>query len=121
MKRNSVQEFLGKDNDILAILDGDQRHKSYHEGMNNVHFLPFDNIESVIFNRYNLDDPVIPKVERIDGKSEIKKAKNLYNQLVANNNGVQLITEKKIYQHLESLFETEINNLESNIVNFLSN
>ncbi len=121
IKRNSTQEFLGKNNDIFALLDGDQRSEKYHVGLDNVHFLPFDNIEVEILNRYNSNDPAIPKVQKIDGKSKSKQAKNLYNQLVANNNGTQLITKELLYQHLESLFTTEINALESKIIKFLSN
>ncbi|MDO6527871.1 AAA family ATPase [Motilimonas sp. 1_MG-2023] len=119
MKRNKEHEFLTADNNVIAILDGDQKEESYHNNINNVFFLPYPNIEMEILSRYDLDLR-IPRVNSIDGTRTSKRAKNLYWKLTKNHGGQQLISHEKLYDYLESIFPTETSILSQKIINFLS-
>ncbi|HIF9061358.1 TPA: AAA family ATPase [Photobacterium damselae] len=120
LDRNTNQEFFGAHDDIIAVLDGDQEHEGYHKHLNNVFFLPFDNIEVEILNHYERDDSTIPRVPRIDGGTRTKKAKNLYHRLISNYNNSQLMSESAIFDYLYNNFEIEMTNLEDQIRTFLS-
>ncbi|MCI1033311.1 AAA family ATPase [Raoultella terrigena] len=120
LSRNKKNEFLSNNENIIALLDGDQKNENYHEGFDNVYFLPFPNIEMEIYNRYLKNDPKLPRVERIDGKKESKKAKNLFWQLTKIHGEEQKVTKQYLFKYLEDLFPEEMNLLGDKIIGFLS-
>ncbi|EGR1444981.1 AAA family ATPase [Vibrio cholerae] len=120
LHRNKINEFLSNDDNIMALLDGDQKDKPYHRGLSNVFFLPFSNIEMEIYSRYLAGDPALPKVDHIDGNKVPKRAKNLFWQLTKVHGNQQKVTKEYLFKHLEDLFPEEMKSLGETIVRFLS-
>jgi hypothetical protein len=120
LSRNKNNEFLSNNDNVIALLDGDQKDKGYHQGFDNVYFLPFSNIEIEIYDRYLNNDPALPRVDRIDGGKKVKKAKNLFWQLTKINGNQQKATKEYLFSHLEDLFPVEMKSLSETIVGFLS-
>ncbi|MBR9874555.1 MAG: AAA family ATPase [Vibrionaceae bacterium] len=118
--RNSKHQFLSSDDDVLAVLDGDQRDEKYHKGCNNILFLPFSNIEMEVLNRYEGGCNLLPQDIQIDGKKDSKRAKNLIWKLTKIHGGRQIMTMEDIYLYLEKFYEQELKDLEKRIISFLS-
>ncbi|HDM8207735.1 TPA: AAA family ATPase [Vibrio campbellii] len=120
MVRNSKSGFLSTNDDIIAVLDGDQRDKDYHKDCDNVLFLPFSNIEMEVLDRYEKGCQLLPKDIVIDGGRPARRAKNLVWKLTKKHGGKQLMTMEDIYAYLEIFHEKELKNLENKITSFLS-
>lgn len=120
LSRNKNSEFLSNDENVIAVLDGDQKNKDYHQGLDNVLFLPFSNIEMEIYDRYLNNAPELPKVEQIDGKKIAKKAKNLFWQLTKVHGAKPKVTKEFLFNYLETLFPEEMTKLNDAIIEFLS-
>ncbi len=118
--RNEQHQFLSPNDDVLAILDGDQIKEPYHKGCKNILFLPFDNIEMEILKRYEDGCDLLPKDIQIDGKKISKRAKNLVWKLTKTHNNCQLMSMEDLYAYLEIFYDKELKELEGNIKNFLS-
>ncbi|ELV8575329.1 hypothetical protein QNF13_000589 [Vibrio vulnificus] len=118
--RNEQHQFLSPNDDVLAILDGDQIKEAYHKDCKNILFLPFDNIEMEILKRYEDGCDLLPKDIQIDGKKTSKRAKNLVWKLTKTHNNSQLMSMEDLYAYLEIFYDKELKELEGNIKNFLS-
>ncbi|MGD8121796.1 AAA family ATPase [Vibrio sp. TRT 2004] len=117
--RNSKSHFLAPNSDVLAVLDGDQKEEKYHEGCENILFLPFSNIEMEVLDRYENGCTYLPKGIEIDGKKRAKRAKNLVWKLTKLHDGKQLLSIEDIYMYLELFYEKELNDLEEKVTSFL--
>jgi len=55
LKRNESERFLASPDDVIAVLDGDQREVAHaqHEA---VHFIPIESVEKAIYSHYADDD-----------------------------------------------------------------
>ncbi len=120
LSRNITKEFLSSKENVMAILDGDQVDKAYHQAHDLVEFLPFLSIEEEIYDRYMEGDTRLPRVESIEGGKKNKKAKNLFWKLTKVHSGNQLISHEGIYEYLEELYPTKVTDFKTKIVSFLN-
>ncbi|TON82345.1 hypothetical protein, partial [Vibrio parahaemolyticus] len=118
--RNAKSQFLSSNDDVLAVLDGDQKKERYHQGCNNILFLPFSNIEMEILERYENGCDLLPAGVEIDGNKRSKRAKNLVWKLTKKHGEEQLMTMDDIYAYLEIFYEEELKALETRVLSFLS-
>ncbi|NBK99443.1 MAG: ATP-binding protein [Erysipelotrichia bacterium] len=121
MKRNAESKFLSENKNVLAVLDGDQLGKNYLNGIENVIFLPFVNIECELYNRYKTGELQIEGIQEITNKSESDRAKNFYRQLTRKkfNSSVRM-SDLDIYKYLESLDTDNVKKFQEQLINFLN-
>jgi ABC-type dipeptide/oligopeptide/nickel transport system ATPase subunit len=55
LRRNETEGFLTDPEKVIAVIDGDRRNYSYAQ-RKNIHFLPFDNVESALLSYYKEAD-----------------------------------------------------------------
>lgn len=120
LRRNEARNFLSDNENVIAILDGDQRELTCHRGLINVDFIPYSNIEMEVYSHYLNDNEKIPKVSSIEGKSVGKRSKNLFWKLTKIHNGKQLISSYKLYDFLEGIYPEETARLKKVIIDFLN-
>ncbi|NIY91160.1 AAA family ATPase [Vibrio diazotrophicus] len=120
-KRNAEAKFLSDDDNVLAVLDGDQIGKGYLEGVHNVIMIPFQNIECELYNRYKSGDLKVEGIKPIANKKESDQAKNFYKQLTHHNiHTTAKMTEPEIYEYLASLDKANVNLFQEQLINFLN-
>lgn len=122
MKRNNDLGFLSSGENVLAVLDGDQKDKNYIKGLSNVVLLPFDNIEIEIFSAYENGDLVFNELKEIKNKRRVDKAKNLYRQITAVNRETNraIMSDISIYNYLDSINGDGVSEFRSLLQNFVS-
>ncbi|MBE3947731.1 hypothetical protein HJ145_10215 [Vibrio parahaemolyticus] len=99
---------------------GTKKKERYHQGCNNILFLPFSNIEMEILERYENGCDLLPAGVEIDGNKRSKRAKNLVWKLTKKHGEEQLMTMDDIYAYLEIFYEEELKALETRVLSFLS-
>jgi len=120
MKRNARDNFLSIDEHVLSVLDGDQSGERYLNGIDKISFLPFPSIEKEIYQRYLENDENIPTVESIEGKTDSKRAKNLFWKLTRVYGGEQLMSFENIYTYLEKLNPDGVESFRQQLLSFLN-
>ncbi len=119
MDRNEIDKFLSESDNVIAVLDGDQRGQRYVRDNNSVFFLPFASIEKVIYERYQNNDAKIPRVESIEGGTPTKRAKNLFWKLTKIHAGNQLMSKDAIYSYLQELNPDGVRLFKQSLIDFL--
>ncbi|RXE85955.1 AAA family ATPase [Pseudoalteromonas sp. A757] len=119
MDRNEIDKFLSESDNVIAVLDGDQRGQRYVRDNNSVFFLPFASIEKVIYERYQNNDAKIPRVESIEGGTPTKRAKNLFWKLTKIHAGNQLMSKDAIYSYLQELDPEGVSIFKQSLIDFL--
>lgn len=108
MKRNESELFFSKPENVICILDGDQKGKTYCAGRQ-IEFIPFQSIEKELLAFYekNLNDglPIIILNPNIKKYSD--KAKALYNTLLMQN----FLTKEFIFSYLNNKKPNEVNDI----------
>jgi ABC-type multidrug transport system ATPase subunit len=114
MKRNRIDNFLSSPENVISILDGDQKHIRHVRDEKRAYCIPFESIEKDLFGHYESKCPEIPRVDLSD-VSESKKAKKLYKRLIQK----QLMTEAEIFELLNKSREHEVAELKRMLESFL--
>ncbi|MCS4307387.1 ABC-type dipeptide/oligopeptide/nickel transport system ATPase subunit [Rheinheimera pacifica] len=121
MQRNITAKFLSEPENILAVLDGDQKGKDYLNGINNVIFLPFLNIELELYQRYVAGELAVSDIEEITNKKETDRAKNFYKQLTKKHFKIgSIMSEPEIYRYLEKLDPEGVQEFKRQLIEFLN-
>lgn len=118
--RNSKENFLTQDENILAVLDGDQEKESYLKALTNYALLPFPSIEKEVYFHYESGHPDIPRVGPVKGKNFSKKSKSLFKNLTRRYLGEQLMSKEAIYRFLEKEKPEAVEQFRSVIIEFLN-
>ncbi|MCG7555284.1 AAA family ATPase [Pseudoalteromonas sp. Of11M-6] len=119
MDRNEVGKFLSEPDNVIAVLDGDQKGERYVKDNNKVFFLPFASIEKVIYEQYLSEDARLPRVKSIEGKGESTRAKNVFKKLIRVHAGKQLMSKEAIYSYLQELNPDGVRLFKQSLIDFL--
>lgn len=122
MKRNNDLGFLSSGDNVLVVLDGDQKDKGYIKGLSNVVLLPFDNIEIEIFSAYENGTLVFHGLKEIKNKKRADKAKSLYRQITAIDRETNraMMPDISIYNYLDSINKDGVFEFRSSLKKFVS-
>ncbi|KPZ54022.1 DNA replication and repair protein RecF [Pseudoalteromonas sp. P1-13-1a] len=120
MGRNVADKFLSEPENVISVLDGDQKDQRYIKNKSNIMFLPFSNIEKVIYELYESNDERIPRVSSIEGGTPTKRAKNLFWKLTKIHAGEQLMSKKAIYALLQELNPEGVNEFKQYLIDFVN-
>lgn len=91
MKHNANEQFLASANNVIAILDGDQKNVSYVDH-HRVHKVPIESVEKAIYS-YSQEEENFPFITE---KKEFTGPKDFHNYLQQ----VQIASQKEIYDYL---------------------
>lgn len=97
MGRNSREMFFSEPQNVISILDGDQREKEHYSHREDISFLPFSNVEDAIFKMFEAGELGREGESIIALGSGSNKAKNFYKQLLKEMSEAEifdLLTEK---------------------------
>ncbi|KWC29181.1 hypothetical protein WL48_25750 [Burkholderia ubonensis] len=96
MDRNSDQHFFSTGDNVISVLDGDQRGLRYARDRRDIEFLPWESIEKQIFIEYSdgnhwprLSVEENPGIDNPDGK-------RLYAALIRN----RIVSQEEMFLHL---------------------
>ncbi len=121
MKRNSTENFLSEQKNVLAVLDGDQEGKDYLNGLDNVIFLPFQNIEIKLYRQYIAGNLVVSGIEQITNKKEGDRAKNFYKQITKKHFKTgPIMSEPDTFRYIETLKPEAVQSFKKFLVDFLN-
>lgn len=111
LRRNTAEKFLSEPENVIAILDGDQRSLriARKEG---TYCIPMESVEKALFQDYQRSD-FSPK---LDPDLHITEPKDLYKALIRG----RLMTEDQIFNHLCSLYDGEMRSFSVILEGFLS-
>ena len=90
MRRNSQEKFLSEPENVIVVLDGDQKEYRYAR-KKFTYCIPIDSVEKALYSDYQEPD-FTPKLE---GEQEID-SKKLYKKLIKD----ELMSEMQIFSHL---------------------
>jgi ABC-type dipeptide/oligopeptide/nickel transport system ATPase subunit len=103
MDRNSNQHFFSTEDNVISVLDGDQRGMRYARDRRDIEFLPWDSIEKQIFIDYTngkhwprLSVEENPGIDHPSGK-------NLYAALIRN----RIASQEEMFTHLCTTYEEQ--------------
>ena len=116
MKRNKDHEFLSKDENVICILDGDQKEKRHAVNNTDVYCIPQESVEKDLYSSYIVHDTEIPRLGDKEhyittGASD----KKLYDNLIR----WQLMSERKIHEFVTRKHQTEVDTFVTNLQAFL--
>ena len=107
--------------DQIAVLDGDQFGKNYLKNVNNLIFLPFENIELELYRSFKAGELRISGLNEITNRKETDKAKNLYKQLTKSRfKQSPLKSEQDIYAYLQQINPDGVQKFKEDLRKFLS-
>ncbi|MFL9938355.1 AAA family ATPase [Paraburkholderia graminis] len=116
MDRNSDQNFFSTEDNVISVLDGDQRAYRYARDRPNIEFLPWESIEKQIFIEYNegnywpnLSVEENPGIDNPDGK-------NLYAALIRN----KIVSEDEMFLHLCATYDQQARAFARSLSGFLN-
>lgn len=109
MLRNQTDHFFSKPDNVICILDGDQRDTRFCRNFEKVICTPFDSIEKYLKELYDDKNSVIPRTTTSD------KPKNLYNSLKREN----IMTDKSIFTLINAKKEHEVEVFKKHLIDFL--
>lgn len=121
MKRNEDTKFLSEKENVLAVLDGDQKEKQYVIEYDNVIFLPFLNIEMELYQQFKNGCLIVDDIKKITNKKITDQSKNFYKQLTKPrfDTGAKM-SESEVYAYLERLNPEGVCNFKRLLINFLN-
>ncbi|CAM2157943.1 hypothetical protein PT2222_480001 [Paraburkholderia tropica] len=116
MIRNSEQHFFSTEENVISILDGDQRNQRFVRDRADIGFLPWESIEKQVFIEYfqelqwtRLDLLENPGIENPDGKS-------LFKALIRR----RVVTLEQIFVHLCDRYEQPVRDFADALSRFLN-
>lgn len=122
MQRNITDEFFEKEDNVISVLDKDKY--SDYNSTPNVKFLPYQNIEKVLYELYEEgvlnsfigDGDILPDLANT---KESRRGKSLHKALKRNN----LITDEQIFNLIHSsnkATQEEVDTFKNSLVSFLT-
>lgn len=103
MDRNSDQHFFSTEDNVISVLDGDQRGLRYARNRRDIEFLPWESIEKQIFIEYTngnhwprLSAEGNPGIDNPDGK-------RLYAALIRN----RIVSQEEMFLHLCTTYDEQ--------------
>ncbi|PKG38453.1 AAA family ATPase [Psychromonas sp. Urea-02u-13] len=122
MERNSDNNFLATESNVICVLDGDQRNERYCRHNDKVLFIPFESIEKDLYQLYCEGDTRIPKVE-IEERC-VAKDKKLFELLTYVKRTSQFTTEilmpeSEVFDYLRSKKTEQVATLTTQLLTFL--
>ena len=117
MKRNKNEHFFADEDNVLCILDGDQRKYRNNLQNENVICIPFESIEKDLYQYYQVGDAGIPRLP-VEVNLTLRKSpsKALYKELIKN----QLMSNIEIYNFLETKKTVAAKKFKDSLYAFLS-
>jgi ABC-type Mn2+/Zn2+ transport system ATPase subunit len=117
MQRNRTHEFLSSQDNVICILDGDQKeYKPVTSNKDSVFCIPQESVEKDLFESYknkDLDSKLTEGIEQyIKGKDEDKK---LYSNLIRHHK----MSESQIHDFVTSKHKENVNDFSKVLTNFL--
>ncbi|WP_267783671.1 hypothetical protein, partial [Vibrio cholerae] len=117
MQRNKAHGFLSSHDNVICILDGDQReYRHVTSNTDSVFCIPQESVEKDLFESYKnneLDPELTKDIEQyINGKDEDKK---LYSNLIRH----QKMSESQIHKFVTSKHEQSVNDFSKVLTDFL--
>ncbi|WP_423198688.1 MULTISPECIES: AAA family ATPase [unclassified Cupriavidus] len=114
--RNSDQHFFSTEDNVIAVLDGDQRKFSFTQNRGDILFLPWESIEKQMFIEYtegkywpHLSVEENPGIDNQDGK-------NLYAALIRR----KILSEEEMFLHLCTRYEGQVREFVNSLSVFLN-
>lgn len=111
MGHNEREQFLSSPEEVIAILDGDQKNEKFF-GHPGVHMVPIESVEKAIY-AYSQADDDFPFVT---GRKNFTSAKDFHNYLQQK----KLATQKQIFEYLISKNEDALQAVGGVLRNFLT-
>lgn len=116
MDRNADQNFFSTEENVISVLDGDQRPHRYARDRHNIEFLPWESIEKQIFIEYT-DKNYCPRlsIEENPGINN-QNGKNLYAALIRN----RIVSEDEMFLHLCETYDEQARAFAHSLSGFLN-
>ena len=111
MKRNRSDAFFSTSENLICILDGDQRDTRLCRNHENVICIPFDSVEKYLKELYEETNSDIPRTPTSD------TPKKLYDSLIKE----EKITNTEIFDLINNRKKTEVEKLKNQLISFLDN
>ena len=108
MEKNDDEEFLSMSDNVICVLDGDQRNEPYAQGKKQVLFTPFNNIED------KFQELVHDRKIRINLRG--RDSKKLYEKAIEKG----ACTEREIFEKVSNADSDQIDALKKQLLEFLS-
>lgn len=114
MTGNCQNHFFAETENVLTILDGDQKGEIYCSDNNFIKFIPFQSIEKDLKGYYDCGKFSIPEHKKVH--IEHDKPKIFYKRIIQN----RIKSKIEIFDFLNDLKRDEVNLFKTEIVNFLN-
>jgi ABC-type dipeptide/oligopeptide/nickel transport system ATPase subunit len=116
MDRNSDQNFFATKDNVISVLDGDQRALRYARDRHNIKFLPWESIERQIFIEYT-DGNHWPRLSIEENPGiDNPNGKNLYAALIRN----RIVSEDEMFLHLCETYDEQARAFANSLSDFLN-
>lgn len=113
LKRNSTDGFLATQENVIAVLDGDQKNEKYCRRRTDTFFIPAESIEKEIAALYRAGHLGFT----VNVTGAVKNfAKNLFTQIIRENH----MTRSDMYGLVNGCYVDEVNVLTDKLVDFLN-
>ncbi|MGN2673286.1 ATP-dependent nuclease [Aliivibrio fischeri] len=112
MKRNMADRFLSTVDNVISILDGDQRNEKHVRNFKRSHCIPQESVEKYLLEQYRKPNTTIPRLA--DSSILVGKApeKILYKELLKQ----KLMSKNKIHEFITNNYRDEINTFVNNVL-----
>lgn len=116
MTRNGQQNFFGHANDVITVLDGDQRNERYVQQIPNTIFIPWESVEKRFFVEYNAPNSPLPRIPEVRSVGiENANGKSLFKAMLT----CRLLSKKEIFEYLCEKDDAEIRQFARTLEEFL--
>jgi len=112
LRLNRTEHFFSQSENVISILDGDQKINKHIRNCPNTYFLPFESVEKKIF----ADHKVLKFLPELKCTEAITTDKHFYKQIIEND----LANDPQIFEYLCTEAEQGIINLSQTISYFLA-
>lgn len=104
MKRNMADQFLSTVDNVISILDGDQKNEKHVRNFKRSHCIPQESVEKLLLEEYRSSNTSIPRLA--DSSILVGKApeKILYKQLLKQ----KLMSKNKIHEFVTDCYPDEV-------------
>lgn len=116
MKRNKDYKFLSEPENVICILDGDQKDKRHVTNYTNVFCIPQESVEKELYNQYNLNDERFSDLRKnIPPLGTKKQDKKLYENLISG----QLMSKREIQEFVTEKHQLAVDEFVNVLKGFL--
>ena len=113
MERNKDEQFFSSPENVISVLDGDQKEKRYCKNNNKIFFIPFESVEKQL--EYYHKNKELPFFEVIPGNPK-KSHKNLYSLIIRKG----LMTNEGIFSFINERNKDEVEIITTQLISFLN-